>query len=108
MDLAIKTPPLRGELDAGLDVLDGDGEVNKVEVEVVKAPQGQGVLGGRLDLLLYVRLQSAGPRARAMADLRAPLRGWCSTAVFSCDQLPPSNRRHFEITSEVIPVRSIS
>lgn len=39
MDLAIETPPLRGELDAGLNVLEGDGEVNKVEVEVVKAPQ---------------------------------------------------------------------
>lgn len=82
--------------------------MNKVEVEIVKAPQSQRVLGGRLDLLQYVRLQSTRPGARVIVDLRAPSRGWCSTAVFSCDQLPPSNRRHCELTLEVIPFCSVS
>lgn len=103
VDLAIKTPPLRGELDAGLDVFNRDGEVNEVEVEVIKTPEVQGVFGGSLNLSGHVRGQSAETGARAFVDLRAPLRGWCSTAGFPGNQLPLSNRISREQTLEVIP-----
>lgn len=39
VDIAVKSPPLRGVLCVDRDILEGDGEVNKIEIEVVDAPE---------------------------------------------------------------------
>ena len=52
MDLAIESPPLLRELHLGVDVLNGNGEVDKVQVKVVQTPELEGVLAALLDLIL--------------------------------------------------------
>ena len=50
MDCAIESPPLRRVLGRGLNVLEGDGEVDEEEIEVVNAPELELVLGNGLGL----------------------------------------------------------
>ena len=54
MNLAVQTPPLRGVLVLGINVLERDGEVHVVEIEVINAPEGQLVLGNLLCARLLV------------------------------------------------------
>ena len=50
MNLAVIAKPLRWVAVAGIDVRERDGEVNEVEIEVVKAPVTELFLRQRFDL----------------------------------------------------------
>ena len=56
VDLAIKAPPLLRELGAGRNVLQRDGEVDQVEVEVFEAPEVERVFAGLLNLAANISM----------------------------------------------------
>lgn len=59
VNLAVQSPPLRRILHARFDVLEGDGEVDEEEIEVVNAPE--------LELVLSQLLSLSGARISAGA-----------------------------------------
>ena len=50
VDLAVKSPPFLRELLLGGNVLEGDGEMDEVKVEVLETPELKGLLAALLDL----------------------------------------------------------
>ena len=78
MAFSVQSPPLRWVLHARFDVLEGDGEVNEEEIEVVDAPKLELVLR---QLLSLCRVELAGAKSfTAIIHERGHKRGRCSTA----------------------------
>ena len=50
VDLAVKSPPFLRELLLGGNVLEGDGEMDEIKVEVLETPELKGLLAALLDL----------------------------------------------------------
>lgn len=72
--------PARGVADLGVDVLEGNGEVDDPEIEVVDPPVSELLLGDRLNLVVVVeRLPQLGDDEQVFTLYNALLDSTCNT-----------------------------